>query len=305
MTTRALAKAMIERGAVWSGAASIARLSRRDATLVLAYHNIVPQGEDRVGDVSLHLPQRSFARQLDRLRLTHDVVSLRDALFLPPTGERPRAVITFDDAYHGTLTAGVKELYARGLPATIFVAPGRLGQQTFWWDTLTPPGTDGIDPAIRTHALERAAGREDDVSQWAREQALPITSIPMHARSATDDTLRAAMAYTPLSLGAHSWTHPNLSRLDAGSLREELVRPLEWLSQFGDRAVPAVAYPYGLANETVHRMAEETGYDAGFMIDGGWIANTDTTRYALPRLNIPAGVTDHGFVMRASGLLTH
>lgn len=124
-------KAIAEKALRWTGATSISRALHRHHVMVLAYHNIVPHGEPIVGDRSLHLEQREFARQLDWIDRTYDVVPLTAIFNAKETHGRPRAAITFDDAYRGAVTAGVAELVERDMPATIFVAPGFVGGNSF------------------------------------------------------------------------------------------------------------------------------------------------------------------------------
>src|SRR2546423_5455975 len=114
---RVRVKAIAERVLLASGGRA-ARWRMRDRTLILAYHNVVPDEQPIFGDRSLHLRRSDFAAQLDALRETHDVVPL-PAVLLPSHGPRPRAAITFDDAYAGAVTLGVAEVVARGLPATV------------------------------------------------------------------------------------------------------------------------------------------------------------------------------------------
>jgi peptidoglycan/xylan/chitin deacetylase (PgdA/CDA1 family) len=106
-----------------------------------------------------------------------------------------------------------------------------------------------------------------------------------------------------LTFGSHTWTHPNLTRLDATQLAHELTAPATWLQQFEMRTIPVISYPYGRADESVWHAAEATGYHAGLMIDGGWATVAVSSRYAIPRLNIPAGVSNAGFILRTSGLI--
>jgi peptidoglycan/xylan/chitin deacetylase (PgdA/CDA1 family) len=257
------------------------------------------------GDRSLHLAQQQFARQLDMLMNTHHIMPLMQALHTTPVPtDRPVAVITFDDAYRGAVIAGVSELRARNLPATIFVTPAYLGGRPFWWDVLTPPSVDSLASDIRNDALESRAGRETDVIAWARRIGLHIYDPPANAVAADEAELLQALAYPGITLGSHTWSHPNLTRLAQDELVDELRRSRQWLAQFGERAIPAISYPYGRADERVWQVAEAEGYRAGFMIDGGWVAAGWENRYATPRLNIPAGVSSDGFVLRTAGLIS-
>src|SRR4051794_21760900 len=105
---RSAIKAAAERALLWSGIAAQHRRRMRGRLLVLAYHNIVPDDAPAAGDLANHLPVSAFAAQLDALRTTHDIVPLADAL-TPASrrASRPRAAITFDDAYRGAVLHGV------------------------------------------------------------------------------------------------------------------------------------------------------------------------------------------------------
>lgn len=293
-------KHVLEGVAVSSGLPASTRVLHRTETLILAYHNVVPGDAAHVGDRSLHIRQRHFAQQLDSLRKTHTVVPLR-ALFGPSSSSRPRAVITFDDAYLGALTAGIEELRQRDLPATVFVAPAFLGGRSFWWDVAA--GAQGLAPTLRERALGEARGQDAAVRRLTGAHCA-ADSLPPCARCGTLDDLARALEYPALTLGSHTWSHPNLTRLDDGELADELTRPAEWLAQFGERVVPAVTYPYGLADARVQQAARSAGYRAGLLISGGWTAPPIDGRFDVPRLNIPAGVSRDGFVLRASGILS-
>jgi peptidoglycan/xylan/chitin deacetylase (PgdA/CDA1 family) len=300
-------KHVVETALIAAGGAAFARRKHAQHLLVLAYHNVVPSGSERTGDLSLHLSQHAFAEQLDALLDTHDVIPLAEALepansHTRQTKMRPRAVITFDDAYAGALSAGVAELRARSLPATIFVTPGFLDGRSFWWDVLSDERT-GLDNETRKRALTECRGLTDDVLELASRTGSPIQEMPVHARGASIDDLNAAVAGGQISLAAHTWNHPNLTVLSDTELTDELIRPLQWLRRFGDHVIPAVSYPYGLADARVQRAARDAGYSAGFMIDGGWTTFAPPDRFAIPRLNIPAGVSRSGFVLRAAGLI--
>ncbi|MGE0352563.1 MAG: polysaccharide deacetylase family protein [Gemmatimonadales bacterium] len=307
MTTfRGLLKLAGERILLHSGPARWGLRKRVGDTLILAYHNIRPDGGAPIGDVSLHLRLGSFIEQLDSLMATHEVVPLVQAL-RPSETPRPRAVITFDDAYQGALTLGIPALAQRGLPATVFVAPGFLGGKSFWWDALAGPDGSGLADGIRRHGLEVLAGRDSHIRAWAASEGCRIGDMPAWACAAHEDELRTAASQPGISLGSHTWDHVNLTALEGQFLADQLSRPDEWLRARFPGVVRWVSYPYGLGSPVVERAAAAAGYEAAARIDGGWIrpGMEAARRYSLPRLNIPAGLSIDGFRLRLAGLFCH
>ena len=292
----------MERVLVGSGACRVGTWRASGRALVLAYHNVIPEGQgDAVGERSLHLPQAEFAAQLDRLLETHEIIPL-ERLHDGRAGSRPRAVITFDDAYRGAVTAGVAELKARGIPATIFVSPGLLGTESFWWDAIAHEGV--VADEHRDHAIQVLAGRDARVREWARETGVEIHTAPGHAQPAADPELEEAARAPGISLGSHGWHHLALPHLSESELRAELTRPLHWLRERFASAIPWISYPYGETSQEVERAAGLAGYEGGLRISGGWIGNNGTNPLSVPRLNVPTGLSLNGFRLRTSGALT-
>lgn len=299
------AKLLAELSLSGSGLPRIARAQRRGEVLVLAYHNIVPDGATAVGDASLHLPQRAFARQLDALRATHRVVPLTEILAAPADAGRPRVAITFDDAYAGAVEAGVAELVRRGMPATIFVAPAFLDGGAFWWDEIADAEAGEVDPEVREHALTALHGRAPAVRAWAAGEGIELKEPASHQRGASRDALTSAARTEGITLASHTWSHPNLAALSPAEVEEELTRPLAWLREHFNSVIPWLTYPYGLYSHAVEAAAERAGYEVALRVEGGWLApGTGALRpYALPRMNIPAGLSQRGFELRAAGVL--
>lgn len=272
-------------------------------TLILAYHNIVADDAVPAGDLANHLPLSTFAAQMTALRATHDVVPLAEVLSPHRTSRRPRAAITFDDAYRGAIVNAIPELVRQGLPATFFIAPKFVGGGSFWWDALAEPAGAGLDPSDRDHALTALRGEDEAVRQWAREAGRPITEPPADLRVATEEQLLEAASHSGITLGSHTWGHPNLTRLTRDELSHELSQPLAWLRERIANPLPWIAYPYGYFNSAAERAAAEIGYEAALAVSGGWIGSQIVNRFAIPRLNIPCGLSSRGFVLRGAGLL--
>ncbi|MEO8139166.1 MAG: polysaccharide deacetylase family protein [Gemmatimonadota bacterium] len=296
---RQAAKAGLEAFLARSGAARAFGGSRRGEVLILAYHNI--RGDDATpsGDRSLHLPLRSFRGQLDRLTGNHDVIPLTE-VFDAPRSDRPRVAITFDDAYVGAVTLGIPELVSRGLPATIFVAPHFLGGQSFWWDAIAD--SEGLTEPVRMRALEELRGEDRRIRDWATANHRTIVEPALDSRCVSEAVLTDVASAPGITLGSHTWSHPNLARLDGAELAEEFTRPLAWLKERFTSVVPWVSYPYGRWSPLVATAAQAAGYRAGLRVDGGWYRPGRDADFAIPRLNVPAGLSADGFALRLAGL---
>jgi peptidoglycan/xylan/chitin deacetylase (PgdA/CDA1 family) len=272
----------------------------RGKRLILAYHGIIPEGQSPAGERALFVWQRDFAGQLDMLAAEADVVPLNR---IDDAGDgRPRVAITFDDAYAGAVNEGVRELAKRGLPATIFVVPGRLNGHVFWWDALSH-GREMLDASVRNHALQELTGADERVRAWAASEALPTSdALPAYARAATRAELAAALAFPGITVGSHTWSHRNLATLGPIDLLGELLKSREWLrAEFGDKAIDWLAYPYGLDSAEVHSAVADASYEGALRIGGGWHRSTDVSRFARPRFSIGSRLSVAGLRSRLNG----
>jgi peptidoglycan/xylan/chitin deacetylase (PgdA/CDA1 family) len=281
---------------VGSGLTRWAARGRRGRTLVLAYHNVVDAGDEVTGDRSLHLDLDRFRAQLDLLQEAGTVVPLASISEPSDPDSPPRFVITFDDAYRGAVLLAVRELRARGLPATIFVPPGLLGTDGFWWDAVPVSGWE--DPA----PLGALRGEDARIRAWARENGLSLKPVPAMQRACSFEELAEALPDDLVTLGCHTWDHPNLARLTSEEVEAQMSRTIRWLEEASLPWTRWVSYPYGLASEAVRRVTEALEFEGGLRVDGGWMGRTPQNRLDLPRFNVPAGLSDRGFRIVLSGL---
>src|SRR5690242_13663445 len=225
-------KRVLERTAVLTGVSRLARMVHRDRALVLMYHNVVPDGGRVGGDRSLHLPRGEFARQLDLLQALCEIVPLATLVERGlDTGDRCRIAITFDDAYVGAVSLGVEELRRRGIPATIFVPPGLLGQET-WWDLLGAASADGLNEGVRSRMLRDYRGQTSAIRESPWWSAVHGAPPPSPEQRITDERgLALAAAEVGINIGSHTWSHPNLAVIDDETLAAELGRSLGWLRE--------------------------------------------------------------------------
>jgi len=300
-------KRLVEVGASRSGAASLLSRRMRGRRLVLAYHNIVPRGERAWGEASLHLPEDLFRSHLGVLAECCAVVSLRRLLERP--GEendasegKPRVAITFDDAYRGAASAGVQALGEFGFEATFFINPGLTREPGFWWDRLAMARGGDLSAAVRDHCLDALAGRQEGVLNWAKGEGRDLPEAPAHSRPSSHDGLLSLAAHHHVSCECHTWSHPNLARIPAGERVAEFDRSSRWMEEHLSITPTFVSYPYGAHDKAVDADAANHPYAHGLRIEGGWIPPEPPPPFAVPRLNVPAGLSPEGLRLRLAGV---
>ncbi len=294
---RLLLKKVVETTTCASGWVDRSRQKFAGRTIILAYHNVIPDDAPSTGDSSLHLPVRDFQRQLDHLRDCFEVVGLNEIDQHSPG--RPRAVITFDDAYAGAVKHAVPELVRRDLPATFFAVPGFVGGKSFWWDRLACSGL--LNDVTRTRALVEFCGKDGEVK--AQVEQSPQTQQPVPTTAELEE-LKTAAALDGITVGSHTWSHPNLERIPTAEFESEIGGAREWLfSTFSEsERCDWISYPYGLVRPEAQSAAREAGHRGGLMVAGGYLEPSGD-RFSTNRFNVPAGISLEGFKMRVAGLM--
>lgn len=120
--------------------------------------------------------------------------------------EADAVALTFDDAFRNFVEVAAPLLRAHGLPATVYVVPGHVGGTNAWGGVR--------DPRVPTLPL----------ADW-------------------DQLGRAVEA--GIRVGAHTLTHPHLTRVPAGQLEEELAGAQEAIRQATGQRPDSIAYPFG------------------------------------------------------------
>jgi peptidoglycan/xylan/chitin deacetylase (PgdA/CDA1 family) len=251
--------------------AGVTALARRLARggVVLCYHNVVATtGVRTATELGLHMPMATFERQMRWLASHYAVVSLREFVDRSSRGESLRGVaaVTFDDGYAGVFEHAWPLLRALNIPATVFVvasAPERT-EGGYWWDGSRPPPPPSCRPATWPAILEAAR--------------------------------------TGLVLGAHTVTHRALPTLYDEDLARELVRSRETIAQHTGQTPAFFAYPFGLWDGRVRDAVRAAGYRAAFTLDAG-PNGAPIDAWAMPRVNVPAGIEDVAFEAWIAGLM--
>ncbi len=115
-------------------------------------------------------------------------------------------------------------------------------------------------------------------------------------RYLTSDQVREIFA-GGIEIGAHSVTHPNLTKLEPTELQEELLQSRFALEKLlGDR-VTAVAYPSGEYSDNVVAMSTFVGYRFGVTTETG-TARLSDDHLKLPRIAVHPDLTPEQLVAK-------
>jgi peptidoglycan/xylan/chitin deacetylase (PgdA/CDA1 family) len=98
-------------------------------------------------------------------------------------------------------------------------------------------------------------------------------------------SLRPLVESGQIQLGNHTWSHPNLTKLPASRVAQEISRNDEFLKEtFGVAARPYLRPPYGRHNSTVDAVAADLGYTAITLWSGSLADSTVITEDYLVQM---------------------
>ena len=233
---------------------------------ILSYHRV----NDALDPFFPSLPSAVFERHMRFLRQTHTILTVEELVARARERRVPRnaVAITFDDGYRDNLTDAAPILRRHGLPATFFLATGAIGTgEVLWFDRLaaairdttqatlrTPWGQvlelDGLEARLR--ALESSLSRlkqypEDefrDALERIAEALAPMDGPSLKDLMLSWDDVRT-LAAQGFSIGAHTVSHPILSRMTSERAWREIAESRAMVDSQCGGAPRAFAYPNG------------------------------------------------------------
>jgi peptidoglycan/xylan/chitin deacetylase (PgdA/CDA1 family) len=296
----------LEATLVRAGGSMLAPGGARGSLLVLIYHRVLPAPDPMLSgepDVA------AFTSQMDVIRDTCHVLPLAEAVERLAAGSLPprAACITFDDGYANNCTLAAPVLHARGMPATVFVASGFIGNGRMFNDTviesvrratgvldLTDLGLgrhELVDMPARLRAVDAILKSLKYLEQPARlakaeaiaeraGQALPQDLMM------SEDQIRQLGSFG-IDVGAHTVSHPILARLDAATAKREIEASKSALEAIVGARLRTFAYPNGRPGQDYEASHVEMVRAAGFSaaVSTAWgAAERGSDRYQIPRM---------------------
>ena len=303
---------------------------------ILAYHRVYDITDEALFPFDPELVSASvagFRWQMEYIRQRYEPITFQTLLdvldgsaVLP---ERP-VIVTFDDGYDDNYYNAFPVLRSFGIPATVFVSTGYIGQgKPFWFDLVAhilfriPVGAvslKGFDMDLRVDddvesrrtatakligALKRVSNqcRLEFLNGFEREYSYVVDGDGFERSRPLDWSHVREMSAAGIEFGSHTVTHPILSKLDDDTLERELVLSKETLERELGKPMSILAYPVGGPeefNEKVVEVAQAVGYRAGVSYVPGVNKMDHLDRFRLRRQHVERYTTADYF----SGLLS-
>lgn len=143
------------------------------------------------------------------------------------------------------------------------------------------PGLERIGAPVTIFACPEYAdgGRPLDVPELAAD----AEALPEELRTMTWEELRAVAERPGVEIGAHTLSHPHLTRLSDEELRRELAESKSRLEAELGRECRFLAYPYGEEDARVNERARTAGYEGAFGLPGD---SSGANPFSLPRVGV-------------------
>lgn len=280
--------------------------TRRADPMILMYHRVA---ETTVDPWGLAVSPRHFDEQMAVLARTRKPVPLDWLAAEIKAGRRPQGAVavTFDDGYLDILENARPSLVRHGIPATVFIVSGMIGDpRGFWWDQLAELifGAPEIREPLTLSFSAPVTGNGDrnalHLALWKVIRVLPLarryeavaevarligTGVPPAPPIMTEQQLHALTDGGLITLGVHTVTHPSLPSLSAEDQEDEIARCKAEVERITGLPNPRLAYPFGDFDGRTLAVAERLGFDYAVSVMPG-AATRWSRRFRLPRHDI-------------------
>ncbi len=283
-------------------------LMRNRKLAILGFHRVLEQKDD----IETYPDKVEFEGVLRMLKRCFNVLPLVEGVNGLRSGKLPsRAlVLTFDDGYLDNFTVALPLLQKFDLPATCFVATGFLHGDCMWNDKIIHAVKSCPDPELDLTSLQFPTFELSDSKQRGfaigellkrlkylpyDERAEAVDKVVQMSNAAPVDRLMMnadevrLLHRAGVEIGAHTVTHPILSRLSPERGQVEIADSKRELEAVIGHRVASFAYPNGRPNQDYDEGHVKSVMSEGFdlAVSTHWgCARRDSDHFQLPRMAI-------------------
>lgn len=299
--------------------------------IIIVYHRISLE-KDKWSLASISLDE--FEMQIKYMNQNYKIISLEKLVELIKNGkiddikDNKIAVITFDDGYKDNYIYAYPILKKYGVPATIFLTAGFIGNdKLFWWDkvgyilyhtkkkviNLSGVGEISLDSdkeiynynSILLKYLKTVSNEEKD-NLIDELQKICNVKIPKGLGKSlilSWDEVNE-MKDSGISFGVHTMTHPVLTKITLEEAKREIIESKKIIENKLGTHVKLFAYPNGGSadfDDRIIKLVREAGFDCAVTTIQGLIYKYDFCNiYKLKRIVLNSGFEK--FKIKAAGI---
>jgi peptidoglycan/xylan/chitin deacetylase (PgdA/CDA1 family) len=280
----------------------------------LLFHDIADHASEFTEGLGVTLSRKRFEDQISFVSKYYTPVTLQEVLAgsWEKRSDKPRILVTFDDAYFSAVQVAAPILRQYGVPAVMFVTGSLIGNHVLGLDNLLcyVVNRHGLEVV---HSVACEISRRKDLnflsctqvtneflptlsqSSIAEFHAALVSAIRIPAEEAarraqiylSADQLRSLVA-DGFEIGNHTYSHVFCRSLRASEFHHEIYANKTRLEAITGSKVRAFSVPYGSPKDLtpeVERHLRCSGHEAAFLVDNRM--NTPTTdRYRLSRISL-------------------
>lgn len=271
------------------------------------------------------ISEKSFYSQMRYLKKHFEIIRLTEAVERLNSTKKPAVVITFDDGYQNNYDIAFPILQQEKIPATIFLTTGLINtddttplcrlhhafqesnKETLFWKGSIYKLSIYKDRS-KTMGIIKKKLKQMVYSQMTEEIRKIISKLGVvldHSierdspfRMLDHKSIKKMLASGLIDFGAHTVSHPILSRISDEEQKNEIGRSIDAVSQLTNKPCNLFGYPNGIRGDYTDgtiKILQSFGIDVAVTANEG-VNRTTTSPLELCRYGVGADKSLFSFI---------
>jgi len=235
------------------------KVSPSNNKYILMFHGV---SKNKSNSLNQHLQPHLDIKQFENIikMLNEHYCFLKPDEIL--NNKRKGILLTFDDGFQNNYNNVIPILNSYNIPGLFFISTQHVIEPNNWLSFIK----QNMNKYMVNQDILSEDIKIDYFDGLTKDQILEMANNPLH------------------TIGSHTVTHPDLTKLSVTSIDSELINSKNYLENITNKPIEYFAYPYGNYNEIVIENVKKAGYKAAFGIDK--INLFGESNFEIPRIGI-------------------
>ena len=226
---------------------------------ILMFHGV---SKSKSNSLNQHLQPHLDIKQFENIikMLNENYCFLKpDEIF---NNKKKGILLTFDDGFQNNYNNVIPILNSYDIPGLFFISTQHVIEPNNWLSFIK----QNMKKYTVNQDILSADLKIDYFDGLTKDQIIKMANNPLH------------------TIGSHTVTHPDLTKLSVTNIDSELINSKNYLENITNKPIEYFAYPYGNYNKIVIENVKKAGYKAAFGIDK--INFFGESNFEIPRIGI-------------------